>query len=48
MSANFMFVIAALYLAAFVGFFIEGRFIWALIVFCWALSNAALGLLSIK
>lgn len=48
MSANFMFLIAFMYLGAFVSFYIEGKYIWAVVSLCWGIGNALLGLLSAK
>jgi hypothetical protein len=43
-----MFVIAALYVAAFVSFYIEGKYLWAVVSVCWGIGNALLGLMSLK
>ena len=48
MSAAFMFAIAAMYLAAFLSFYIEGKYLWAVICICWGIGNALLGLMSLK
>jgi hypothetical protein len=48
MSANFMFAIALMYVAAFFSFYIEGKYLWAIISLCWGIGNALLGLLAYK
>lgn len=48
MSAHFMLAIAAMYLAACVSFYIEGKYVWAVISICWGIGNALLALLSAK
>lgn len=48
MSAGFMFAIAAMYGGAAIAFYIEGKYIWFVVAFCWGIGNALLGLLSTK
>lgn len=48
MSANFMFAIAVMYVGAFASFYIEGKYLWAVVSLCWGVGNALLGLMSIK
>ena len=48
MSSNFMFFIAAMYIAAAFFFGCEGRWVWAGVALCWGIGNALIGSLSLE
>jgi hypothetical protein len=48
MSANFMFAIALMYAGAGVSFFIDGKYLWFVLAFCWGIGNAILALISLR
>jgi hypothetical protein len=48
MSSNFMLAIAVMYAGAGVSFFIEGKYLWFVLAFCWGIGNAILALISLK
>ena len=48
MSTGFMFAIAAMYLAAAIAFYVEGKLPMFMVALCWGIGNAMLGLESLK
>lgn len=48
MSAGFMLAIAIMYVGGFVSFYLEGKYLWAVISLCWGIGNALLAILSTK
>ena len=48
MSSAFMFAIGAMYLAAAIAFYAEGKLPMFMVALCWGIGNAMLGLESLK